>query len=137
MSAPANRKSPHLRIVALATFVAVAAVIAAYPALRGEPHWFAAQVPLEILPSWMVISIMIFLAAVVSSTVGFAFSAIAGAMILHYVSNGVEAVQIMMIASIGIQAYSVAGLSHSIRWSRCVPFIAGGVAALPIGIFLL
>ena len=85
----------------------------------------------------MVISLIIFLAAVVSSTVGFAFSAIAGAMILHYVSNGVEAVQIMMIASIGIQAYSVAGLSRSIQWSRCAPFILGGVAALPIGILLL
>ena len=130
-------KSPHFRIVGLATLGVVAAVIAVHAGLHEEPHWFTAYVPLEILPRWMVISVIIFLAAVVSSTVGFAFSAIAGAMILHYVSNVVEAVQIMMIASIGIQAYSVAGLSHSLRWSRCVPFILGGVAALPIGIFLL
>ena len=130
-------KSPHFRIVGLATLVVIAAVIAVHAGLHEEPHWFTAYVPLEILPRWMVISVIIFLAAVVSSTVGFAFSAIAGAMILHYVSNVVEAVQIMMIASIGIQAYSVAGLSHSLRWSRCVPFILGGVAALPIGIFLL
>jgi uncharacterized membrane protein YfcA len=43
----------------------------------------------------------------------------------------------MMIASIGIQAYSVAGLSHAIRWPRCVPFILGGIATLPIGVGLL
>ena len=130
-------KSAHFRIVGLATLGVVAAVVTVHAGSREEPHWFTAYVPLEILPRWIVISAIIFLAAVVSSTVGFAFSAIAGAMILHYVSNGVEAVQIMMIASIGIQAYSVAGLSHSIGWSRCVPFILGGVAALPIGIFLL
>ena len=82
-------------------------------------------------------AVIIFLAAAISSTVGFAFSAIAGAMILHYVEDGVEAVQIMMIASIGVQAYSVVGLWRSIRWHRCAPFILGGVAALPIGILLL
>jgi uncharacterized protein len=133
----ANKVGRHFRIVGLATLGVVAAVIAVHAGLRGEPHWFTAYDPLEILPRWMVTAVIIFLAAVVSSTVGFAFSAIAGAMILHYVSNGVEAVQIMMIASIGIQVYSVAGLSHSIRWHRCAPFILGGVAALPIGILLL
>ena len=86
---------------------------------------------------WMEISTIIFFAAVISSTVGFAFSAIAAAMILYYVPNGLEAVRIMMIASIGIQAYSVTGLSHAIRWSRCLPFMLGGIATLPIGIFLL
>jgi uncharacterized protein len=90
------------------------------------------------MPSgWLEISMIIFVSAVISSTVGFAFSAIAAAMILYCVPNGLEAVRIMMIASIGIQAYSVAGLSHAIRWSRCVPFMLGGIAALPIGVHLL
>jgi uncharacterized membrane protein YfcA len=31
----------------------------------------------------------------------------------------------------------VAGLWRSIRWSRCVPFIVGGLAALPVGTVLL
>jgi uncharacterized membrane protein YfcA len=53
------------------------------------------------------------------------------------VPNGIEAVQIMMIASIGIQAYSVAGLYRSITWHRCVPFIVGGVTTLPVGILIL
>ena len=79
----------------------------------------------------LMISLIIFFAALLSSTVGFAFSAIAGALILHYVTDGVEAVQIMMIASIGIQAYSVACLWCSIQWERCRPFMAGGVAPSP------
>jgi uncharacterized membrane protein YfcA len=137
MSVPANETSRQFRIVGLATLGVVTAIIAVHAGLRVDLHGLAAYVFPEILPRWMVISAIVFLAAVVSSTVGFAFSAIAGAMILHYVPNGVEAVQIMMIASIGIQAYSVAGLSRSIQWFRCAPFILGGVAALPIGIFLL
>ena len=91
-------------------------------------------VPTGNLPRWLMISLIIFCAAILSSMVGFAFSAIAGALILHYVTDGVEAVQIMMIASIGIQAYSVACLWRSIQWERCRPFIAGGVAAFPCGI---
>jgi uncharacterized protein len=133
----ANKAGRHFRIVGLATLGVAAAVVAVHAGLRGEPHWLTAYDPLEILPRSIVTAVIIFLAAVVSSTVGFAFSAIAGAMILHYVADGVEAVQIMMIASIGIQAYSVVELSHSIRWYRCAPFILGGVAALPIGILLL
>ena len=137
MSVPVTRTSRHFRVVVLATLGVLAAAMAAHAGLRADPDWFNVYGRLEALPGWMVMSIIIFLAAVVSSTVGFAFSAIAGAMIVHHASHGVEAVQIMMIASIGIQAYSVAGLSRSIQWSRCVPFILGGIAALPIGILLL
>jgi uncharacterized membrane protein YfcA len=105
--------------------------------LQPELQQLVAFVQAGDLPRWLTISTIIVLAATVSSTVGFAFSAIAGAMILHYVPNGVEAVQTMMSASIGIQAYSVAGLWRSIQWSRCVPFILGGLAALPVGVVLL
>jgi len=68
----------------------------------------------------------IFLAACVSSTVGFAFSAIAAAMMLHLVPNTVEAVQIMMVASIGIQSYSVVALRQTICWKTCLPFLMAG-----------
>ena len=104
---------------------------------QPELQQLAALLQAADLPRWLTLSTIILLAAMVSSTVGFAFSAIAGAMILHYLPNGVEAVQTMMTASIGIQAYSVAGLWRSIRWARCAPFILGGLAALPAGIVLL
>lgn len=137
MRTQSARASRHLLVFGWATAGLVAAIIAAYAAVHPQMHWFSASVPLDLPPKWVVVSLIIFLAAIVSSIVGFAFSAIAGALILHYVANGVEAVQIMMIASIGIQAYSVAGLARSIQWARCAPFIAGGLVALPLGIVLL
>ena len=73
-------------------------------------------------PLWVAVSIVIFVAASLSSTVGFAFSAIAAAMIFHLVSDTVEAVQIMMVASIAIQAYSVAGMWRTISWRACCAF---------------
>ena len=88
-------------------------------------------------PSWLAVSIVIFVAASLSSTVGFAFSAIAAAMIFHLVSDTVEAVQIMMVASIAIQAYSVAGLWRTISLRACAPFLVGGIATMPAGIYLL
>ena len=88
-------------------------------------------------PSWVPVSLAIFIAASVSSTVGFAFSAIAAAMIFHFVSDNVEAVQIMMVASIAIQAYSVAGMWRTISMRACAPFLIGGVATIPAGIYLL
>src|SRR6185295_4139394 len=88
-------------------------------------------------PLWLAVSIVIFVAASLSSTVGFAFSAIAAAMIFHLVSDTVEAVQIMMVASIAIQAYSVAGMWRTISLRACAPFLIGGVATMPAGIYLL
>ena len=88
-------------------------------------------------PSWVPVSLAIFIAASVSSTVGFAFSAIAAAMIFHFVSDNVEAVQIMMVASIAIQAYSVAGMWRTISLRACAPFLIGGIATMPVGIYLL
>ena len=89
------------------------------------------------VPPWVAVSIVIFVAAGLSSTVGFAFSAIAAAMIFHLVSDTVEAVQIMMVASIAIQAYSVAGMWRTISLRACAPFLVGGIATIPAGIYLL
>lgn len=136
MSVSAARQLRHLRMVGLAALGALIVAAAAY----GGWHLKLACSPscaMVTLPPWMVVAAIIFVAAAISSTVGFAFSAIAGAMILHAMPNGVEAVQIMMIASIGIQAYCVANLYQSITWYRCAPFILGGIAAMPVGILLL
>jgi hypothetical protein len=98
-------------------------------ALVGSlPEWAA---------SWAGVALAIFLASSVSSTVGFAFSAVAAAMVFHLVPDNVAAVQIMMAASIGIQTWCVIGLRRTISWRACAPFVAGGVAAMPLGIYLL
>ena len=136
MSVSTARQLRQLRVVGLAGLGAL--IIAA--AVYAGWHLKLACLPScgkVTMPPWMVVAAIIFVAAAISSTVGFAFSAIAGAMILHAVPNGVEAVQIMMIASIGIQVFSVANLYQSISWYRCAPFMLGGIVALPVGILLL
>jgi len=102
----------------------------------GWSRYGLADLAHEVLP-WVAVSIVIFVAAGLSSTVGFAFSAIAAAMIFHLVSDTVEAVQIMMVASIAIQAYSVAGMWRTISLRACAPFLVGGIATIPAGIYLL
>jgi hypothetical protein len=89
------------------------------------------------IPPRFAVPLVIFIAASISSTVGFAFSAIAAAMIFHLVPDHIAAVQIMMVASIALQTYSVASMYRTISLRACAPFIVGGIATLPTGIYLL
>lgn len=128
------RSTRHAGITTLA--VAVAA-FAAYVGWELSVNRLLERAPPLVWPDWIVNSIVLFVAATISSVVGFAFSAIAGAFMLHLVSSNIEAVQIMMIASVGIQAYSVRCLRAAIEWRRCGRFVLGGVVTLPIGVWLL
>src|SRR5262245_15657739 len=129
--------SPSNRTIGLAILCVLTSIVA------GGAGWHFALLRHDLielahkLPSWGGVSLVIFVAASISSTVGFAFSAIATVMVLHFVPDTVEAVQIMMIASITIQAYSVAGLWHTISWRACAPFLVGGIATMPAGIYVL
>lgn len=126
----------HVRLLALGALGVVAVGIAGDTALDIAAQTFGASAAAPV-PREAIVAAIIFAAAIVSSVVGFAFSAISGPLILYCVPDAREAVHIMMIASIGIQAYSVAGLARSIAWSRCVPFVLGGVLTLPLGFLLL
>jgi len=123
--------------------IGFAAVSVLFGAIMAAAIWHLGWSPYALTDlsgfarSWVAVSIVIFLAASLSSTVGFAFSAIAAAMIFHLVPDNVQAVQIMMVASIGIQAYSVAGMYQTISWRACTPFLIGGAATIPLGIYLL
>jgi uncharacterized protein len=132
-----TRLARPLFVISLATLGLVAVTVTVSIATGVPVQWTDASDAIGRPPEWLLVALIIFFAAIVSSIVGFASSAISGALIFHYISNSVEAVQIMMIASIGIQAYSVAEFSRSINWRRVVPFIAGGVAMMPIGITVL
>src|ERR1700710_1487298 len=55
------------------------------------------------------------LASVVSSIAGFAFSAIAGAMLLHWMPDPVPAVQVMMVCSIANQAAMTWSLRRDVQ----------------------
>src|SRR6476659_9176988 len=128
---------PSGRMIGLATLGLLAGTIASILAWHfGWSRYDFVHVA-HATPSWVAVSLVIFIAASVSSTVGFAFSAIAAAMIFYFVPDNVEAVQIMMVASISIQAYSVAGMWRTISMRACAPFLIGGVATIPAGIYLL
>jgi len=78
----------------------------------------------------MAIMLVLLLAAMVSSVAGFAFSAIAGAVLYHLLPTPLEAVRIMITCSIAIQLYSVLHLWKHIEWSRLVPFLLGGAVTV-------
>jgi uncharacterized protein len=82
-------------------------------------------------------ALVVFVAAILSSVAGFAFSALAGALIFHIAQTNVEAIQIMLIASITIQAYSVWWMRRSIVVRNLTPYLAGGLATIPAGVVLL
>ncbi len=79
----------------------------------------------------------ILLSAVIANIGGFAFSAVASGSVLHLVSDPVQAVKVILVASIALQAYSVFTLRHSIEWRAVAPFFLGGVLFVPLGIYLL
>ncbi len=82
---------------------------------------------------------VIFAAALVSSVVGFAFSALAGAAIMRLLGDPDPAcaVGVLVVCSIAIQAYSVLALRRHIEWRRLAPFLAGGALTVPVGVWLL
>ena len=80
---------------------------------------------------------VVFGAALVSSVVGFAFSALAGAGLLHLYEHPSEAVGIMVLCSTAIQLYCVIAMRRSIEWRRLLPFLVGGTAFVPLGVWLL
>jgi uncharacterized protein len=83
------------------------------------------------------ITVAVFVAALVSSIAGFAFSAVCGAMLFHLIDDPVRAVQIMMLCSVGGQSLMVWSLRHEIDWRRLSIFLFGAMLGLPAGIFVL
>jgi uncharacterized membrane protein YfcA len=85
---------------------------------------------------YLVLSGAVFAGAVVSGLAGFAFSAVAGAILLH-VFPPTEAVPLMMACSIIVQAANLFVLRKSMQWKTSLVFIAGGLLGIPIAIYLL
>jgi len=88
------------------------------------------------LASYLLLGTAVFAGAFVSGMAGFAFSAVAGAILLH-VFQPSEAVPLMMACSVGVQTSTLLTLRHQMRWRESLFLIAGGLLALPIAVFLL
>jgi uncharacterized protein len=78
----------------------------------------------------------VFAGAIVSGLAGFAFSAVAGVMLLHVLPAS-EAVPLMMACSIAIQGASVLKLRRTMRWRESLPYIFGGALGVPPSLYLL
>lgn len=85
---------------------------------------------------YLSISAAVFAGAFVSSLAGFAFSAIAGAVLLH-VLPPLEAVPLMMACSVGVQATNLWAIRRDIQWKASLPLIVGGCLGVPIAIYAL
>jgi uncharacterized membrane protein YfcA len=88
------------------------------------------------LASYLLLGTAVFVGAFVSGMAGFAFSAVAGAILLH-VFQPSEAVPLMMACSVGVQASTLLTLRQHMRWRESLFLIAGGLLAMPIAVFLL
>src|ERR1700754_3829511 len=86
--------------------------------------------------SFLLLSVAVFFGSFVSGLAGFAFSAVAGAILLH-VLEPMEAVPLMMACSIGVQAANLWALRRNIQWEGSLLLIVGGALGIPIAIYLL
>jgi hypothetical protein len=88
------------------------------------------------LATHVLLSVAVFAGAFVSSLAGFAFSAVAGAILLR-VLQPMEAVPLMMACSIGVQATNLWALRRNIHWEGSLLLIVGGALGIPVAVYML
>jgi uncharacterized membrane protein YfcA len=88
------------------------------------------------LATGLLLSAAVFAGAFVSGLAGFAFSAVAGAILLR-VFQPLEAVPLMMACSVGVQAVNLWALRRNIQWRGSLFLIVGGALGIPIAVYLL
>ena len=74
--------------------------------------------------------------SVAAGLAGFAFSAITGSLLFHWVAP-ITAVPLLLACSITTQLFSIAALWNTMQWKRCLPILVGGILGIPIGAFVL
>jgi len=84
----------------------------------------------------VVLSVAAFAGALVSGLAGFAFSAVAGAILLHFFPP-LEAVPLMMACSIASQGANLVIMRKTMQWKGSLVFIVGGLVGIPIAVYLL
>jgi len=84
----------------------------------------------------LLMALAIFAGAVVSGFCGFAFSAVAGAILLHALAPS-QAVPLMMICSTLVQTTCLVSLRRHIQWRGSLMLIAGGLFGLPPALYVL
>src|SRR5260370_39898830 len=88
------------------------------------------------IASYLVLSGAVFAGAVVSGLAGFAFSAVAGAILLHLMPP-IEAVPLMMACSILVQVTSLVALQRGVQWKRGLILAGSGLFGSVPAVYLL
>jgi uncharacterized protein len=86
--------------------------------------------------STLVFMIAVFLGGVVSGFSGFAFSAVSGVILLHFLEP-LLAIPLMMCCSIASQISSLAVIRKFVQWRESAPLLIGGAAGVPIALYFL
>ncbi len=86
--------------------------------------------------SYVLLSVAVFAGAFVSSLAGFAFSAVAGGLLLHLLPP-LEAVPLMMACSVSVQATNIWALRNSMEWRKSMMLVLGGSLGVPVAVWLL
>ena len=87
--------------------------------------------------STVAISVLsVFAGSLAAGLAGFAFSAISGAILFHWIAP-VDAVPLLLVCSITTQLFSVTKLWRTMQWRQCAPYLAGGLMGIPVGARLL
>jgi uncharacterized protein len=89
---------------------------------------------LHAAPDGMAVMGTIFLASLLSSTAGFAFSALAGAALFHLVPLPSRAVEIMLVCSVANQAIMTWSMRALIVWKTVARYAVGGVIGVLAGV---
>ena len=80
---------------------------------------------------------IVLVCSAISTIAGFAFSALAGALLFHLHSDPVYVVGILLISSTARAIYTVWAIRRSINWGELLPYFLGGAVGIPPGLYLL
>jgi uncharacterized membrane protein YfcA len=80
---------------------------------------------------------VVFICSVVAAVAGFAFSALAGAVLFHVDTDPIRVVSVLLVSSLAGAIYTVWSTRRSIDWRELAPYVLGGAIAVPPGVLLL
>ena len=98
--------------------------------------WAAGQTSSLVDSRSTIIFVAVFLGSVVVGAAGFGSAAVAGALMLFFLVP-ISAVPILNSASFTTQMISVGQLWRTLQWRGCAFLVIGGLAGIPLGVFLL
>ncbi len=124
----------EVRPLAMWAFILVVAIVAIAALVSDASEYIASALLGHV--ALLATLFCVFVGALAAGLAGFAFSAISGAMLFHWLAP-IEAVPLLLACSITTQLFSISKLWHTMQWRQCLPYLAGGFAGIPFGAKLL